>query len=320
MYIFELLEIGKYRIWGGNSLANEYNKPFDKNTLIGESWSVSDIKDSENIILNGEFKNKTIKEVINSNKKEVLGSLEELPFLIKLIDARDKLSIQVHPDDEYAKKHEASFGKNEMWVVMDCSKNAKLLIGLKEGHTKEELKNRLDSDKNIEDMFNYLSVKKGDIFYIPAGLIHAILGDVIIAEIQQPSDITYRLYDWNRVDNSGQKRELHIKKSLDVIKDIKLKDVIIDKKADCNKNIDDINIVKNKYFDVYEIFIKEGESYKLNTDNKTCEAIVVLEGTGNIEAENTVSLEKSKSVLIPATLGEYTIKAFKNLNILRIKK
>ena len=322
MYIFEFKEIGKESIWGGNILVESYSKPFDKDKNIGESWEICDLKNDKNIISNGEFKDKNISFAIAKLGEKLLGSncknQQYFPLLIKFIDARDKLSIQVHPDEEYANKKHNKHGKNEMWYIMEADENAKLLVGLKKGIDKNKLKEAIENKENIEDMFNYFDIKKGDAFYIPNGCIHAIMGNSLIAEIQTPSDVTYRLYDWNRTDKNGKSRELHIENSFNVIKDIdafQLKS----KKENLLKedNIEINNIFSNEYFRTEEYIVKN--EYTSKTNHETFEIILVMEGNGTIKSnENTVTLNAGKTVLLPAYLGEYSINSEKGIKLLRV--
>ena len=322
MYIFEFKEIGKESIWGGDTLVKSYSKPFDKDKNIGESWEICDLKDDKNIISNGEFRDKDISFIIEHLGEKLLGNNcknnKDFPLLIKFIDARDKLSIQVHPDEEYANKKHNKHGKNEMWYIMEAEENAKLLVGLKEGIDKNRLKEAIENKEKIEDMFNYFDIKKGDAFYIPNGCIHAIMGNSLIAEIQTPSDVTYRLYDWNRVDKNGKSRELHIEDSFNVIKDIdafQLKS----KKENLLKedNIEINSIFSNEYFTTEEYIIKN--KYTSRTNNKTFEIILVMEGNGSITGdENSVELKAGKTVLLPAYLGEYNIYSEKGIKLLRV--
>lgn len=322
MYIFEFKEIGKESIWGGDTFVKSYSKPFDKDKNIGESWEICDLKDDKNIISNGEFRDKDISFIIEHLGEKLLGNNcknnKDFPLLIKFIDARDKLSIQVHPDEEYANKKHNKHGKNEMWYIMEADENAKLLVGLKEGIDKNRLKEAIENKEKIEDMFNYFDIKKGDAFYIPNGCIHAIMGNSLIAEIQTPSDVTYRLYDWNRVDKNGKSRELHIEDSFNVIKDIdafQLKS----KKENLLKedNIEINSIFSNEYFTTEEYIIKN--KYTSRTNNKTFEIILVMEGNGSITGdENSVELNAGKTVLLPACLGEYNIYSEKGIKLLRV--
>ena len=321
MYLLEFNEISKEVIWGGNSLSTVYSKPFDKDKTIGESWEICDLSNDNNVVSNGELKGKTLSYLVKEYGSKLLGTKykeDYFPLLIKLIDAKDKLSIQVHPDEEYANKRHNKHGKNEMWYVMDTYGDAELLIGLKENVTKEDLKKAIDNKENIEDMFNYFDIKKGDAFYIPSGCIHAILGNVIIAEIQTPSDVTYRLYDWNRVDKNGKSRELHIEDSFNVIKNINAFSLKSSKNNKIKTNTLEINTVfTNDYFTTEE-YIINGD-YSSKTNEESFEIIIVLEGDGTIESSvNSVDLKIGKTVLLPASLGDYTIKSSKGMKFLRV--
>ena len=321
MYLLEFNEISKEVIWGGNSLSTVYSKPFDKDKTIGESWEICDLPNDNNVVSNGELKGKTLSYLVKEYGSKLLGTKykeDYFPLLIKLIDAKDKLSIQVHPDEEYANKRHNKHGKNEMWYVMDTYGDAELLIGLKENVTKEDLKKAIDNKENIEDMFNYFDIKKGDAFYIPSGCIHAILGNVIIAEIQTPSDVTYRLYDWNRVDKNGKSRELHIEDSFNVIKNINAFSLKSSKNNKIKTNTLEINTVfTNDYFTTEE-YIINGD-YSSKTNEESFEIIIVLEGDGTIESSvNSVDLKIGKTVLVPASLGDYTIKSSKGMKFLRV--
>ena len=323
MYLLEFKEISKEVIWGGNTLASLYSKPFDKNKAIGESWEICDLPNDNNIVVNGELKGRTLSSLVKEYGTKLLGTKfkeDYFPLLIKLIDARDKLSIQVHPDEEYAIKRHNKHGKNEMWYVMNTDGDAKLLIGLKENFTKEDLKNALNDKKNIEDMFNYFDIKAGDAFYIPNGCIHAILGNSVIAEIQTPSDVTYRFYDWNRVDKNGKSRELHIEDSFNVIKDINAYSLKSDKKNKFKDALLEINtIFSNEYFTAEEYIVKNNFSSK--TNDESFEIIIVADGNGIIKSninDNIINLHSGKTVLIPASLGEYIINTDNSIKFLRI--
>ena len=325
MYLLEFEEIPKEVIWGGNSLAALYSKPFDKNKTIGESWEISDLPNDNSIVLNGELKGRTLSSLVKEYGSELLGTKckeDYFPLLIKLIDAKDKLSIQVHPDEEYANKRHNKHGKNEMWYVMSASDDAELLIGLKENITKEDLKKAISNKENIENMFNYIDIKKGDSFYIPNGCIHAILGNAVIAEIQTPSDVTYRLYDWNRVDKNGKSRELHIEDSFNVIKNINsysLKSNRDNKFKDSSLEID--ALFSNEYFTAEEYTVNNNGDFTSKTNKESFEVIIVVEGNGTIESDvngNIIKLNLGKTVLIPASLGNYIIKSNNGIKFLRI--
>ena len=280
------IPVYKSVIWGGNNISKVFKRNIEGND-IGESWELSahpsglcEIKDSS-------FKEKNLLDLFNNKevRKSIFGNhcMEKFPILIKFIDATKDLSIQVHPDDEYAKLYENDYGKNELWYIMDCKKDAKIVCGLKDTVTYENLNEAIDQ---IEENINYMSVQKGDIIPIPAGTIHAIMSGIMLCEIQQNSNVTYRIYDWNRLDKNGNLRELHKSKALDVIK--------------LNKNCD------NKFFTV-DILDTAGEKTETSSVDSFY-AYVVLEGKGIIKTDNCSSeIKKGDTFLIPATLGDYTL-------------
>lgn len=206
----------KQMIWGGNKLSKNFG--YNNNiSNIGEAWIVSATKGGECLAECGTFQGMTLDSIYES-RKELFGNIgnEKFPILIKYIDADDDLSIQVHPDDEYAMKYEqGKMGKTECWYIIDCESESDIIIG-HNAKSREELKNMIYSNKWGE-LLNVIPIKKGDFFYIPAGTLHAIRKGTVIFEVQQNSDITYRLYDYNRLQN-GRPRDLHIEKSIDVIK------------------------------------------------------------------------------------------------------
>ena len=216
-----LLEaVSKETIWGGCRLKKHYRKnaEFDK---IAESWELTVRPDGENSAKNGIYKGLSLSKIIDMDRKFFLGTklqyAERFPLLIKFIDAEDDLSVQVHPDDEYALPHENEFGKTEMWYIIEADEGAKLVLGLKENCSISDFANAALQGK-IDDKLNYVNVKKGDVFFIPPGMIHAIGKGILIAEIQQNSNVTYRVFDYNRLQPDGSKRPLHTEKALDVIR------------------------------------------------------------------------------------------------------
>lgn len=207
-------------LWGGTKLKTDFGFQTEKD-IAAEAWMLSAHKDGMNIVLNGEHKGKTINEVLEIWGKSALGKNAEkfsyFPILIKLIDAKQKLSVQVHPDDIYGLANEGEYGKTEMWYVVDCEDGAKLIYGFKENISKEEFEKRI-KDNTLADVCNFVSVHKGDIFFIEAGTLHAIGEGILIAEVQQNSNTTYRVSDYGRLGADGKPRELHIEKALDVTK------------------------------------------------------------------------------------------------------
>ncbi|SEF55756.1 mannose-6-phosphate isomerase [Caloramator fervidus] len=297
----------KETIWGGQNLRKILNRdlPFEK---TAESWEVCCHKNGMSIIENGVLKGKTLREVIDLYKQDLIGyktlEYDRFPILIKYIDANDKLSVQVHPDDDYALKNEGDFGKTEMWYVLDAKKDAKLIYGVKKGVTKEEFKKALQ-EKRLEDCLNYVSVKKGDIIFIPAGTVHAILDGIVIAEIQQNSDTTYRVYDWNRVDKTGKPRELHIEKALDVI-DFSMNGSVTFSNPVKMNGYCVANISRCKYFNVDEISVEY--EYKDKTNGQTFFIYMCIEGNGKLIYKNgAYEIEMGKTFMLPAKEEQFSI-------------
>ena len=217
--IIKLSPVFKDYLWGGNRLVTEFDKNCDYD-VVAESWELSAHKAGNSIVTNGRYKGLEFGKYLEQIEDDVVGwkcvAFEQFPMLIKFIDAKKPLSIQVHPDDDFAMSVEKEYGKNEMWYIMDCDEDAFVYCGFKEDITKEEIKTRIENH-TITDVLNKIYVKKGDAIYIPAGTVHAIGSGILICEIQQSSNSTYRLYDYDRKDKDGNLRELHIEKALQVI-------------------------------------------------------------------------------------------------------
>ena len=278
MEILKLLPACKDYLWGGNKLKTVFNKSCDTE-ILAETWELSCHKDGNSIIDNGEYKGKTIAEYIEIVGKQALGTncdrFEEFPILIKFIDSNQPLSVQVHPDDRYALEHEGQYGKTEMWYVIDCEEDAFLYYGFKNPISKEEFENHINNG-TLEEVLNKVKVKKGDVFFIESKTIHAIGSGITIAEIQQNSNVTYRVFDYNRVGADGKKRELHIDKAKDVTNlDFTGKAYSFDHHiASC---------------DIFEVDKLERVSEKnvQCADEKSFHSIIILEGNGTITYNET---------------------------------
>lgn len=208
-YPLKLTPVFKETIWGGERLKAEFNKQSSLER-IAESWELTCRSDAMNLIASGNLAGRELSAFVDNTKR--------FPLLVKLIDANDKLSIQVHPDDAYASLHESGdTGKTEAWYIVDAKPSAKIIYGIRGEYDRESFKAAALSGE-LEDLLNYVEVKKGDLFFIPSGMVHAIGDGILIAEVQQSSDLTYRVYDYNRTDKSGMRRKLHLEKALDVIR------------------------------------------------------------------------------------------------------
>ena len=309
LYPIKFIPLFKYRIWGGEKLKTQLNKDYNE-TSIGESWEISDVKGDETKVLNGSLKGQTLKQLINTYKEKFIGKKvydtfgENFPLLIKFIDAKTPLSIQVHPSNELAKKRHDSFGKNEMWYVMEADKNAELIVGFKKEINKIEYQEHLKND-TILNVMHHETVKKGDTFYIPTGRIHAIGSGVLLAEIQQTSNITYRIHDYNRIDAStGKKRDLHPELALEAIDFSFHKNLKTNYETLTNTSN---QLVHSPYFKTN--FIKvTGE---LNKDYSTLDSFVIYmctNGTLEIKSnKNTYTLNIGETILLPAILNTIKI-------------
>lgn len=306
MEILKLKPVFKDYIWGGTRLKSDFGFESDLDKLA-EGWMLSCHKDGKNIIENGEYKGKTLDEVIEEKGKEKVVGTRSLdfpyfPVLIKLIDAKDNLSIQVHPDNDYAQRVEGEFGKTEIWYVLDATDDAQLIYGFKNKISSEEF---VDAIKNntLTDVLNSVKVKKGDLLFIEAGTVHAIGKGTLVAEIQQNSNTTYRVYDYGRLGADGKPRELHIDKAVDVSKteppkyDIKPMGEP-EKFNDYTKTL----LTKCDLFTVnhYELNGK----VTLEADEKSFNHVLVVDGAGTI---NDIDLKKGDSFYIPANYGKYEI-------------
>ena len=255
---------------------------------------------------------KSLPEIIRADSRNLLGTkfstdCNDVPLLIKFIDAKDRLSVQVHPDDKYAAVFEGGLGKNEIFYIMDVKKGAKLVIGLKVGVTKEKFVKAI-KDNHIDECLQEVEVEPGDVINIPAGLVHAIGAGIVIAEIQQTSDTTYRVFDYNRVDSKGVGRQLHLKKALDVInfetgkRNFKCEGVNVKVNKSCNKTV----FLANNYFacERYEV----NGSFSETCDGSKFYIFICLEGKGFIESRNmAVDLKAGETIFIPAALGKYKV-------------
>ncbi len=301
MYPLKFHPILKERLWGGTKLKGILGKSIESD-ITGESWELSTVKGAVSIVANGKFSGTSLQELIAKNPQALLGESvverfgRDFPILIKFIDAKQDLSIQLHPNDALAKERHDSFGKTEMWYVMDADDNANLIVGFNKDVTKEEYSDSLEND-TLLNLLNYESVKEGDTFFINTGKIHAIGAGVLLAEIQQTSDVTYRVFDFKRKDKNGNLRELHAEMALDAI-DYTKKD---DFKVNYPDTTNAVNVmVACPYFNTNYIHLtKDLEQDVSQRDSFT---IYMCVG-GSIAVENeygTTTIQKGETVLVPA--------------------
>lgn len=297
MYPLKFNNLYYNKVWGGRDL-----ELFRENLPqgdIGESWDVACHPHGTSVIANGEFAGMRLDELIELKGEKLVGSKlisKQFPLLMKLINSKEKLSVQVHPDDEYGQKVEGEQGKTEAWYVLEALKGANIVVGTKKC-TKEQFKGALESGE-LDTLLNKVEVKKGDVFFIQSGLVHAIGEGVIIAEIQQNSDTTYRVFDYNRG------REIHVEKALDVI-DLSLSGersigTVLESSSECEK----LEYCRCEYFVLQVYDIKT--SCKAETNDEVFEIYTCVEGSGEITwSDGIEKIKKGDSIMIPASLGTY---------------
>lgn len=306
MEILKLNPVFKDYIWGGTRLRDDFGLKTDINP-VAEGWMLACHKDGMNTIDGGEYDGKTLESVIKEGgKSKIAGTNSEkfsyFPVLIKLIDAKDNLSVQVHPDNEYAARVEHEFGKTEMWYVLDAAPGATLIYGFKNKIGKEEFKQAIESN-TLLDVLNVVEVKKGDMFFIEAGTVHAIGKGALIAEIQQNSNSTYRVYDYGRLGKDGKPRELHIQKAIDVSKTepAKYGTKPFGKKEEISGGTRQM-LTECPLFSVYNYELCG--KIELNANEESFNHILVVDGSGKIGGRE---FKKGDSFFVPANYGNYEI-------------
>ncbi len=306
LYPLQFKPILKERIWGGVKLKTVLNKAIVSNK-IGESWEISTVKGDVSVVSKGVLEGKSLNDLINSNPEAILGTDvykrfgKQFPLLFKYLDAREDLSIQVHPNDELAKKRHNSFGKTEMWYVMQADENSKIIVGFKENSNAEEYLENL-KNKTLLSILDKVEVKSGDVFFLETGTVHAIGAGLVIAEIQQTSDITYRLYDFDRVDNQGNLRELHVDLALDAINYNK-----IDTKKRYNTILNQSNSVVDCPYFITNFLPIDGK-IEVNKTGETFKVYMCVDGSFELECNGTkFEYKKGDTVLIPAALNNFML-------------
>ncbi|WP_299114500.1 type I phosphomannose isomerase catalytic subunit [uncultured Winogradskyella sp.] len=315
VYPIKFSPILKEKIWGGEKLSKVLNKDTTLQN-VGESWEISGVEGNISVVSNGLYKGKSINDLIKKFKGEFLGHKiieafgENFPLLIKFLDAKTNLSVQVHPDDKMAKKHHNSFGKTEMWYIMDSDEDAEIILGLKKINT--DLLESISAD-NVNDVFNKEKVKQGDSYFIPAGKIHAIGAGVLAAEIQQTSDITYRVYDWDREDDKGCKRELHTYMAQKATK-------VFQSNGKCKYNLKEqntSNLVDCDFFTT-NIFNVKGLNQRDYTASESFVIFMCVEGKTQINIDGySEFIAKGETILVPANCESVVFNA-QNAKLLEV--
>ena len=309
MYPLKFNPILKERLWGGSKLGDIFGKPIE-NDITGESWEISTVKGDISVVSNGNLAGSSLQDLIDENSEALLGKSvverfgKEFPILIKFIDAKQDLSIQLHPNDRLAKERHNSFGKTEMWYIMDADTDADLIVGFNKDVTKEEYQNSIEND-TLLDLLNYEKVKEGDTFFINTGKIHAIGAGVVLAEIQQTSDVTYRVFDFNRKDKEGNLRELHTDLALDAM-DYQKKDdfkVAYSTKNDSVNNMVDCPYFKTNYINLTKDLVQD------ITDRDSFTIYMCVSGSATIINDyGEATIKKGETVLVSANTNRVRLK------------
>lgn len=305
LYPLKFSPIFKEKIWGSQNLKSSLNKTIPENKNIGESWEISGVDNNVSLVSNGFLEENELNELIEVYMGDLVGDRvydkfgNQFPLLIKFIDANTPLSVQVHPDDTLAEKRNVGFGKSEMWYIIDAKKDAELISGFNHEMDKAHYLSHLEKN-DITNILNFEKVKAGDVFYIPAGRVHAIGEGIVLAEIQQTSDTTYRIFDWNRKDENGNSRELHTEQALDAL-DFKVYD----------KYKTEYEVLKNSTSTIlstefFETNIIEFDQAILKEYHKLDSFVIYMCIDGEFEIEyyesEKITIKKGETVLIPAVI------------------
>ena len=310
MEILKLQPAGMDYLWGGTSLREEYGKKIDL-TPLAETWECSVHPDGPSAVANGEYQGKTLAEVLKLHP-EWMGTkvtFGKLPILVKFIDAKKDLSVQVHPSDEYARVHEKDNGKTEMWYVLDADEGANLIYGFQHPVTEEILRETVASG-TLGKHLQKVEVHKGDVYYVPAGTVHGIGAGIMAVEIQESSNVTYRVYDYDRVDKNGKKRELHFDKAIqvmnmDIAPDVKQKPRMVKYYPGCSREL----LCRCKYFETERVQVTKGFSFSIL--DGSFRVVMCLSGHGEIETSDAdikpMCFQKGETMFLPAGLGRCRI-------------
>lgn len=311
LYPFKFVPIYKDKIWGGRKIKEVLHQDFGPLPNCGEAWLLSGLWSEQSVVANGGFAGDEINDLVETFMGDLVGESvfdkfgEQFPLLIKVIDANDWLSVQVHPDDELAAKREIGFGKTEMWYVMQADKDAELVAGFNKDLSREEYVKVLERGE-LQQVLNHENVYEGDVFFIPAGRIHALGPGMMVAEIQQTSDTTYRIYDWDRIDVTGMKRELHVAQSLDAID---FERPASYKTAVANKLNQTVPVVDCPYF-VTDMLQLDGEMEKDYSNLDSFVILMCVKGNFSLSWKNgTECVREGECILVPNCIKQVTIRA-----------
>ena len=319
MEIMKLKPQGKDYLWGGTRLREEYGKDIPL-TPLAETWECSVHPDGPSVVANGAHEGRTLGDVLKEHPEYMGGKIPqggEFPILVKFIDAKQDLSVQVHPDDDYARKYEHQNGKTEMWYVLDATEDASLIYGFEHPVNEGILRKAVETE-TLGKHLHKVKVHKGDLFYVPAGTVHGIGAGTLVAEIQESSNVTYRVYDYDRVDKNGNKRELHFDEAIRVmdmsaVPDVRQKARLVRYYPGCAREV----LCRCKYFETERIQVSsECEFTVLNT---SFQVLLCIDGVGSVAGPEgeTVSFVKGDCLFIPADMGLCRLKG--KMELLKVR-
>jgi len=320
LYPLKFKPIFKDKIWGGQKIKSVLGMDYGELPNCGEVWLLSGIEGYQSLVSNGFLAGNELNELVEIYMGELVGEKifekysNVFPLLIKIINSNDWLSIQVHPDDELARKRKLGQGKSEMWYLLDADPDAELISGFNQDVELDTYKNHLDNN-TIKDVLNTVEVKKGDVFYIPAGRVHALGPGCLLAEIQQTSDITYRIYDWDRIDASGMKRELHTEEALDAIDFSKTKDCKTQYKYELNNTA---SLVDSTHFITRLVYADKAVLKNIN-ELDSFVVYMLVEGECILKFEDgELGMKMGETVLVPASIGNLLIEPKEKSKLLEV--
>jgi mannose-6-phosphate isomerase len=320
LYPLKFETVLKEKVWGGKALINRYNKKPLGSSNIGESWELSAIADNQSVVRNGFLAGNNIEELIEVYMGDITGDIiyekfgNEFPLLIKFIEASEDLSIQVHPDNKLANERHEAYGKTEMWYILESEKGSKIYTGFREGVTKEMYETAILSG-NLAELLNVENPEPGDTFFTPAGRVHAIGAGIVLIEIQQTSDITYRVYDWNRTNSGKDKRELHIDLAIDAIN--------FSLSGKSRKHVNPVpnkteSLVSCEFFNTDILWFNSSirKEYYLND---SFVVYICTDGEFLLHWDDTFEkVSKGETVLLPAMIKEVTLEPLREAKLLEI--
>ena len=320
LYPLKFKPIIKDKIWGGHKIKDVLGMDYGPLPNCGEVWLLSGLWDEQSEVINGDFEGDEINDLVETFMGDLVGESvfdkygEQFPLLLKIIDANDWLSVQVHPDDELAEKRDLGNGKTEMWYVIQAEKDAKLVMGFNEEMTRMDYV-KVMKNNTLKDVLNYENVSAGDAFFIPAGRVHALGPDIMVAEIQQTSDTTYRIYDWDRINEAGMSRELHIPQSVEAI-DFGIPEqykIVVPEVM--NRTVP---VVDCQYF-VTNLLQLQGEMEKDYTNLDSFVILMALEGIFSLNWENgAIFVNAGECVLVPNVINKVAIRAERYCKLLEV--